>query len=105
MRGLGSSKRRSWRKIHIAVDEQTLEVCPFEVTSNAIADAPVLADLLDQTAPQKAISFAATGGAYDTKADHDARGAVALILPRKNARLWKPRTDEDKVHNDALRTF
>lgn len=38
---------------------------------------------------------------------HDAiaaRGAAAIIPPRKNARLWKPTTDGARARNDALQT-
>lgn len=86
----------SRRKIHIAVDEQTLEIRALEVTSSAIGDTPVLPDLLDQIASQEKIARVAADGAYDTRACHDAiaaRGAVAIIPPRKNARLWKPTTE------------
>ena len=85
----GGSRRRIWRKIHIAVDEQTLEIRAVEVTSSAIGDAPVLPDLLNQIAPQEKIACVTADGAYDTRACHDeiaARGVVAVIPPRKNAR-------------------
>lgn len=84
------SKRRIWRKIHIAVDEQTLEIRVVEVTFNAIGDAPVQPDLLDRIAPQEAITCVTADGAYDTRACHDAiaaRGTAAVIPPRKNARF------------------
>ncbi len=41
-RAVGGSKRRIWRKIHIGVDEETLEVRAVEVTSSNIGDAPML---------------------------------------------------------------
>lgn len=103
----GGSKRRIWRKIHIAVDEQTLEIRAVEVTSSAIGDAPVLPDLLNQIAPQEQITSVTADGAYDTRSCHDAiaaRDAAAVIPPRKNARLWKPTTDGAKARNDALQT-
>jgi len=43
----GCAKRRIWRRIHIAVDQQTLEIRAVEVTCGAIGDAPVLPDLLN----------------------------------------------------------
>lgn len=98
----GGSKRRIWRKIHIAVDEQTLEIRAVEVTSGAIGDATVLPDLLSQIAPQEEIACVTADGAYDTRACHDAiaaRGAIAIIPPRKNARLWKPTTEGAKARN------
>jgi hypothetical protein len=47
----GGSKRRIWRKIHIGIDEETLEVRAVEVTGSNIGDAPVLPDLLNQIPP------------------------------------------------------
>jgi hypothetical protein len=35
-RAAGGSKRRVWRKIHIGIDEETLEVRAVEVTSSDI---------------------------------------------------------------------
>ena len=37
----GGPKRRLWRKIHIGIDEQTLEIRAIEVTSSGIGDAPI----------------------------------------------------------------
>mgnify|MGYP000019659437 CR=1 FL=1 len=44
----GGPKRRLWRKIHIGIDEQTLEIRAVELTNNSIGDAPMLPDLLNQ---------------------------------------------------------
>ena len=44
----GGSKRRLWRKIHIGIDEETLEIRAIEVTSSSVGDAPMLPDLLNQ---------------------------------------------------------
>ena len=44
----GGSKRRVWRKIHIGIDEETLEVRAVEVTGSSIGDAPMLPELLNQ---------------------------------------------------------
>jgi hypothetical protein len=44
----GGSKRRQWRKIHLGVDEQTLEIRAIEITGSQIGDAPMLPDLLGQ---------------------------------------------------------
>ena len=45
----GGAKRRVWRKVHLGIDEQTLEVRAVEVTSNDIGDAPMLPELLAQS--------------------------------------------------------
>ena len=39
-------KRRVWRKIHLGIDEETLEIRAVEITGSHIGDAPVLPDLL-----------------------------------------------------------
>lgn len=41
----GGPKRRIWRKIHIGIDEQTLEVRAGEITGSNIGDAPMLPEL------------------------------------------------------------
>ncbi|MCH2078635.1 MAG: IS5 family transposase, partial [Rhodobacteraceae bacterium] len=44
----GGPKRRVWRKIHLGIDEETLEVRAVEITGSHIGDASVLPDLLKQ---------------------------------------------------------
>ena len=61
------SKRCIWRKIHIGIDEETLEVRAVEVTGSKIGDAPVLSDLLNQIPPDQAIGSVTADGAYDTR--------------------------------------
>lgn len=102
----GGTKRRVWRKIHLEIDEQTLEIRAVEVTGNHIGDAPVLPDLLSQISPEQEISSVTADGAYDTRNCHDAiadRGAHAVIPPRKNAKPWKPTTAGAVARNEALR--
>ena len=41
----GAEYRRAWRKVHLGIDAQTLEIRAIEVTSNAIGDAPHAARL------------------------------------------------------------
>ncbi|QBC43303.1 hypothetical protein C1H71_06955 [Iodobacter fluviatilis] len=40
--------RRQWRKVHIGIDAETLEICAIEVMSNARGDAQVLPDMIEQ---------------------------------------------------------
>ena len=47
----GGPKRRLWRKIHIGIDEETLEIRAIKVTGSNIGDATMLPDLLGQIAP------------------------------------------------------
>lgn len=103
----GGSKRRIWRKIHIGIDEETLEVRAVEVTGSNIGDAPILPELLDQIAADEQIGSVTADGAYDTRKCHEAiaaRGAAAVIPPRKNAKPWKPTSPGAVARNEALRT-
>lgn len=102
----GRPKRRLWRKIHIGIDEQTLEIRAIEVTSSSIGDAPILPDLLNQILPDQELGSVTPDGAYDTRKCHDAiaaRDAHAVIPPRKNAKLWKPDTPRARARNEAVR--
>jgi len=106
-RAAGGPKRRLWRKIHIGIDEKTLEIRAVEVTSSHIGDAPILPDLLNQIPPDQEIGFVTADGAYDTRKCHDAianRGAHAVIPPRKNAKLWKPTSAGAVARNEAVRS-
>jgi len=102
----GGPKRRVWRKIHLGIDEQTLEVRAVEVTGSHIGDASVLPDLLSQISAGEEIGSVTADGAYDTRKCHDAiadRGAHAVIPPRKNAKPWKAVTAGAVARNEALR--
>jgi hypothetical protein len=102
----GGSKRRVWRKIHLGIDEQTLEIRAVEFSSSGISDAPMLPELLNQIPPEQEIGSVTADGAYDTRNCHDAiadRGAAAVIPPRKNAKPWKPNTLGAVARYEALR--
>ena len=91
----GGARRRVWRKVHLAVDESTLEVRAIEITGSGVGDAPVLLDLLDQIPEGEPIASITADGAYDTRGCRDAianRGADALIPPRRNATSRGQRT-------------
>jgi transposase InsO family protein len=46
------TKRRVWRKIHIGIDENTLEIRAAEFITSDVGDAQMLPELLDQIPPQ-----------------------------------------------------
>ena len=57
----------------------------------------MLPELLDQIPADPDIASVTADGACDTRKCHDAiaaRGAAAIIPPRKNAKPWKPDTRE-----------
>ncbi len=101
----GGPKRRVWRKIHIGINEETLEVRAVEVTGSNIGDAPMLPELLTQIPSDQDIGSVTADGAYDTRKCHEAiaaRRAHAVIPPRKNAKPWKPTSDGAIARNDAV---
>lgn len=102
----GGTKRRIWRKIHIGIDEETLEIRAVEITGSNIGDAPILPELLDQIEADQGIASVTADGAYDTRKCHEAiaaRNAAAVIPPRKNAKPWKPTSPGAVARNEALR--
>jgi hypothetical protein len=68
----GGPKRRIWRKVHLGIDEKTLEIRAVEFTSSDIGDAPILPELLGQIPPDQEIGSVTAAGAYDTRKCHDA---------------------------------
>ncbi len=44
----GEPKKRLWRKFHLGMDEETLEIHAVGVTTSNVGDAPMLPDLLEQ---------------------------------------------------------
>ncbi len=101
----GGSKRRLWRKIHIGIDEETLEVWAVEVTGRNIGDAPLLPKLLNQIPSDQDIGSVTADGAYDTRKCNEAiaaRDAHAVVPPRKNAKPWKPTSAGAIARNDAV---
>lgn len=82
------SKRRTWRKLHIAVDVSNQEIVSACVTTNACHDKEVLKDLLNGI--EGSIEKLSGDGAYDSHENYDElnqRGIEALIPPRKDARI------------------
>lgn len=102
----GAQRRRQWRKVHLGIDAQTLEIRAIEVTDNGVGDAPMLPHLLAQIPTDEKLASVSADGAYDTKACHAAiaeRGAQAVIPPRKNAQVWKDTSPGAQVRNQAVR--
>jgi hypothetical protein len=102
------TKPRDWRKAHLGIDAETLEIRAIEVTGSRIGDAPVLPDLLDQIPDDQPIGIVTADGACDTRACHAAiaaRRAAAVIPPRRNGKPWKELTAGAAVRNDALRSY
>ena len=92
----GARRRRTWRKLHLAVDAGNHEVIAAELTAAFVGDAGVLPALLEQLPADEPVATVAADGAYDTRACHAAllnRQAAALIPPRAGAVAWSPLAD------------
>ncbi len=102
----GASRPRSWRKVHLGIDANTLEVRAIEVTGSRVGDGPMLPELLAQIPPEEAIGQVTADGAYDTRGCHAAiaaRQASAVIPTRRNGRAWKETTPGAQARNAILR--
>ncbi len=96
----GISKRRTWRKLHLGVDEQTGEILAMMVTTNNLGDGQILPELLDQI--ENDIDQVSGDGAYDQKQCYDAireRKAKAAIPPRRGAKIWQHGNTKAERHN------
>ena len=87
----GYSKRRSWRKVHLALDAKTGQVCAVLMTHRDVDDASVLPELLGQLPPQTNEEIVGGDGAYDSQAARAAIagcGAMALVPAVKGTVQW-----------------
>src|SRR5438270_3524897 len=78
----GYSKRRTWRKRHLAVDPQTHEIQAAMVTGPGVTDAETVPALLDQV--DNPVESAAGDGAYGRQEVYGAlesRSARAVVPP------------------------
>ena len=88
MRKHGKSKRRTWRKLHLAVNPETQEIEAETLTENNCDDASQVDPLLDQV-PNSTNAFYGDG-AYDTWKVYETlanRGTKAIIPPQRNAKI------------------
>lgn len=86
----GYSKRRTWRKLHLGVDEATGEILAAVVSTNNVSDDEVFEDILNGVEGE--IEAVSADGAYDKRKCYDAieaRGAQANIPPREDAQYWE----------------
>ena len=99
--------RLQWRKLHIDIDAETLQIRAVQLTKNNVSDSQFLGDLLDQTPQDERIDSIYTEGSYDTKQCRQViadRQAHAVIPPRKNAKPWKDTKSSSLERNELLRT-
>lgn len=89
----GWSKRRTWRKLHIGVDEKTKDILLGEVTTNAVSDGEMLQPLLGQLPEEQEIEQVSADGAFDKRICYEAlrgrRVPNISIPPQCNARIMR----------------
>jgi len=82
----GVSRRRTWRKLHLAIDPLSHEIVSCVLTGNEVGDSSAFAEVVDGADEEIERIFA--DGAYDGQPcyEHCARiGAEPVIPPRMNA--------------------
>ena len=95
----GYTRRRTWRKLHLSVDEATHEFVAVVVSTNSFKDSQILPDLLEQIEDE--ITQVTADGAYDTRNCYDAirrREARATIPPQKRAKIWRHGNTKSERH-------
>jgi hypothetical protein len=105
----GVGKRRTWRKIHLGLDEKTGEIVAQVLTKNDVDDAAIVPKIVDQAKKEgvKIDRFAADG-AYDKQKCYDfliEEGITPIIPPRRDAQYWFDETgdiNEEHPRNKAL---
>ena len=86
----GWSKRRTWRKLHLGVDEATGEIMAAVASEASVTDGDVVPDLVKQV--NRPIAQVSADGAYDKRKCYEAleaTGAKVTIPPRRDARIWQ----------------
>jgi len=86
----GIGKRRTWRKLHLAVNEKSGQIVAAAASDPEVTDGEALPLLLAQV--ERPIDQASLDGAYDQGGCYDALAAYGAkhvaIPPRRRARIW-----------------
>ena len=99
----GKDKRRTWLKLHLAINESrhTIEACLL--TADNVHDSETVPELLKQI--DSMIDQITGDGAYDTHDTYDAtikKGAKPCFPPRKNAARHKATDEAWRLRNHAV---
>ena len=99
----GVGKRRTWRKLHLAIDVKTQEIICAKLTDNSVDDAAMTEELLEGTDGKLGDFYG--DGAYDKKKARKAivkAGGKPVIPPPKNAVKSKRDSPELEERNKAI---
>ena len=98
----GWSKHRTWRKLHIAVDGDSLHIEAVTLTGNDADDASQVKPLLESI--DSCVESFAGDGAYDKKkARQELEGIVQQIPPQQNAVIKDVDKPYARQRNEAIR--
>jgi IS5 family transposase len=100
----GKDKRRTWRKLHVAIDAKTQEICSLSLTLSNVHDSKQTKDLL---APLENLGSVTGDKGYDNCNAYDpiaAKGALAIIPPRSGAAIKKKNLSWGDVERNRLIT-
>jgi len=106
----GGSKRRTWRRIHIGIDGESLDIRAAAFTTSDIGDARCCPDCPARSRPARrspAVSPANADGCLrhpQISWRHRRPRRWRDHPARKNARPWKPGTAGAVARSEALRT-
>jgi hypothetical protein len=96
----GISKRRTWCKLHLQIDEATGEIVVAGASENSVSDDEMFVQMLK--ANEEEIEQVSADGAFDRKKVYQALAERkikrAAIPPRKGAKIWKHGNSKGERH-------
>lgn len=99
----GYSKRRTWRKLHLAICPDSNEILFVKLTDNTISDHEVYPEFLNRS--PRTVKRTYGDGAYDRQKCYEANfkhGSSPIIPPQRNARYRKDRQEHLEARNKAI---
>jgi hypothetical protein len=99
----GKSKRRTWRKLHLGVDEGSGEIVAAVLSSNNVSDGEALPMLLEQI--EEPLAQLSGDGGYDQRPCYEVlqkrqekqkEKLKVTIPPRRGARIWRHGNSQEK---------
>jgi len=98
----GGKPRRSWRKLHLAVDPDSGEILATELTTTEEGDASLVGPLLEQI--EYPISEVFADGAYDGEPTYrsvtDHTPEAAVVIPPRSTAVPSATADTDPTQRD-----
>ena len=96
-RNYGQDYRRTWRKLHVAIDIDAQQIQAVVLSTNDFKDGELLEDILDQV--EHTITKVLADGAYESFDNYESVEAInaePIIPPRKDAKIRQSGRSKDK---------